>query len=170
MENTENLKNVGNNVETENIVENKTQEKKKDKKIFLVLSLLTLSVFLMLQIPIIKIIDLSWLGELGSELDNFLIESSLGLLYDGIGAATLPLKLTIANILLFSSMLFFIGHVLLNVKNKVSKLICILTTIGAMALLGIHYVSSLHVTVLFAAKLLGSEMSPIYEFGIIFFG
>ena len=90
------------NVENEEVVaEAPIQEKKKDKKILLVFTLLSLCVYLMVQIPLFSTIDVSGLGELGVEINKFLAESSLNLLFQGSSTLAQPGIILSSNIILF---------------------------------------------------------------------
>lgn len=141
MENVEKLENVEvvENEETTENEENIEVSNKKDRKIFLVLTLLFACIYLMLQASFLQEIDLTAFGMVFSELgtvDLLMSMMSLSNLFKSASAITEPIMLIARNFFLFGGMLFFLGHVFLNFKTKKSKIICLSATLtGAVLLL-----------------------------------
>lgn len=141
MENVEKLENVEvvENEETTENEENIEVSNKKDRKIFLVLTLLFACIYLMLQASFLQEIDLTAFEMVFSELgtvDLLISMMSLSNLFKSVSAITEPIMLIARNFFLFGGMLFFLGHVFLNFKTKKSKIICLSATLtGAVLLL-----------------------------------
>ena len=141
MENVEKLENVEvvENEETTENEENIEVSNKKDRKIFLVLTLLFACIYLMLQASFLQEIDLTAFEMVFSELgtvDLLISMMSLSNLFKSVSAITEPIMLISRNFFLFGGMLFFLGHVFLNFKTKKSKIICLSATLtGAVLLL-----------------------------------